>query len=125
MVPRQLPPEGSEEEQLSDSISSKNLKWPIGMAWWDPWQHHAAIVHCHTQGWSQQAGHLAAGRSWDEAGMSTTLLEISPPGLTPSTQNTSNWHQQSLQRAAHATHGAGVCPGARRHSVARPALPAL
>lgn len=59
MVPRQLPPEGSKEEQLSDSISSKNLKWPIGMARWDPWQHHAAIIHCHTQGRSQQAGHLA------------------------------------------------------------------
>lgn len=106
MVLRQSPPEGSEEEQLFDSISSKNLKWPVmmapsgtlGSAVQPSFSRHRLWCWCLPGDDSQQAGHLAAGRNRDEADRSSTLLEISPPGLTPSTQNMSDWHQQPLQR---------------------------
>lgn len=67
---------------------------------------------------SQQTGHLAAGRNQDGADRSSAPLQISPPGLTPSTQNMSHRHWQPLRRGLPTPRTVPVpVPQSRQHPV--------
>lgn len=136
-VLRQFLPKGLEEELLFDSISSKALKRPFLTA---PGgapavcaavlQPPLALVLLSARGWFPAGrGGFSAGiipQEWDGAHRSFALLKISPPGLTPSTQNTSHQHWQLPPRAAHTTHRCWyhpaelAVPGAHGHGTLLP-----